>query len=61
MKIVAVVTKEARLVRKYERARFSPLDMALLARRFAPRLAPPTTDNLLLIAPLRYAPLIAVR
>jgi len=35
MRIVAVVMEEAILVRKYERARFSPLNMTLLARCLA--------------------------
>ena len=37
MRIVAVVTEEARLVQKYERVWFSPLVIAMSARRFAPR------------------------
>jgi len=34
--IIAVVTGKARPVLKFERVRFSPLAMALSARRFAP-------------------------
>ena len=40
-----MVTEEARLVRKYEHVRFSSLEMAFLARRFAPRpISPPLFD-----------------
>jgi len=46
MIIVAVVTEEPHRVRKYEHARFSSLEMALLACRFPPRLAPPGTFSL---------------
>jgi len=39
--LIAVVTGEACLVRKYEHVLFSSLEIALLARRFAPRSPPP--------------------
>ena len=48
MMVVAVVTGKAHLVRKYEHARFSSLEIALLARRFAPRLVLPIPVVLLL-------------
>ena len=42
MRIVAMVTMEASIVRKYVRVGFSPLAIALLACRFAPRPTSPS-------------------
>ena len=42
MRIIAVVTDEARLVQKYERVGFLEPMLPLIARRFAPRpISPP--------------------
>jgi len=41
--IIAVVTKGARLVRKYKRVQFLQLAIALPAHRFAPRSPSPCT------------------